>query len=148
MTATQTDDLVLRGKTWTLRKVVPDGYRSIETRKVFTKSLKTDSRKEAEKRKCAVWDEMVAGWDMSGNVSEFTNTCGDGPHRALETSSQYLVVDYDQETCERSVKGGMYTGNVELARPARRVALSDDHWSDSLGFRVVRDLELDLDIAN
>ena len=77
---------------------------------------------------------------MSGNASEFTSTCGEGPHRGLATSSQYLAADADRPDCKRSVKGGMYLGNVELARPARRVAISGDHWSPSLGFRVVRDL--------
>jgi formylglycine-generating enzyme required for sulfatase activity len=78
---------------------------------------------------------------MSGNADEFTSTCGSGPHRALTTSSAYLAADSGRDSCERSVKGGMYNGNVELARPARRVALSQDHWSPSLGFRVVRDLD-------
>lgn len=79
---------------------------------------------------------------MSGNADEFTSTCGFGPHRTLATSSEYLAADAEVGTCRRSVKGGMYLGNVELARPARRVALSEDYWSPSLGFRVVRDLKL------
>ena len=82
---------------------------------------------------------------MSGNASERTSTCGSGPHRALESSSLYLSVDSDRRSCKRSAKGRMYSGNVELARPARRVALSDDHWSPSLGFRVVRDLKPAID---
>ncbi len=77
---------------------------------------------------------------MSGNASEFTSTCGEGPHRALATSSQYLAADTERPDCARSVKGGMYSGNVELARPARRVAISSDHWSPTIGFRVVRDM--------
>ncbi len=77
---------------------------------------------------------------MSGNASEFTSTCGDGPHRGLASSSEYLAADKDRPDCKRSVKGGMYDGNVELARPARRVPISSDHWSPSIGFRVVRDL--------
>ena len=77
---------------------------------------------------------------MSGNASEFTSTCNEGPHRGLTSSSQYLAADADRLTCPRSVKGGMYIGNVELARPARRVPISSDHWSPSIGFRVVRDL--------
>jgi len=85
---------------------------------------------------------------MSGNVSEFTSTCGSGPHRGLGSSSQYLAVDADRLTCRRSLKGGMYYGNVELARPARRVAIDDNHWSPSIGFRIVRDLEPDFDAAN
>lgn len=77
---------------------------------------------------------------MSGNASEFTSTCGEGPHRGLATSGQYLAADRDRPDCKRSVKGGMYNGNVELARPARRVPISSDHWAPSLGFRIVRDL--------
>jgi formylglycine-generating enzyme required for sulfatase activity len=90
-------------------------------------------------------DSLDAGNDwglrhMSGNASEFTTTCGDGPHRGLKSSSEYLAADLDRPDCDRSVKGGMYDGNVELARPARRVSLPVDHWSPSIGFRVVRDL--------
>ena len=77
---------------------------------------------------------------MSGNASEFSSTCGDGPHRGLTSSSEYLAADSDRTDCNRSVKGGMYDGNVELARPARRVPIPSDHWSPSIGFRVVRDL--------
>lgn len=77
---------------------------------------------------------------MSGNASEFTSTCGAGPHRGLATSSLYLAANSDRSDCKRYVKGGMYIGNVELARPARRVAIASKHWSPSLGFRVVRDL--------
>lgn len=85
---------------------------------------------------------------MSGNASEFTSTCGEGPHRGLTSSSEYLAADSDRPDCKRSVKGGMYLGNVELARPARRVPISSDHWSPSIGFRVVRDLTPDFDSTN
>ena len=84
------------------------------------------------------------GWGlrhMSGNASEFTSTCGAGPHRTLSTSSSYLEADRNRPDCRRSIKGGFYLGHVELARPARRVDISSEHWSSWLGFRVVRDLE-------
>lgn len=84
---------------------------------------------------------------MSGNASEVTSTCGEGPHRGLSSSSEYLAAVPIGTTCKRSVKGGMYSGNVELARPARRVALSEEHWSGSIGFRVVRDLAPRVDPA-
>lgn len=76
---------------------------------------------------------------MSGNASELTSSCGAGPHRDLASSSQYLAADAGRH-CDRADKGGMYTGNVELARPARRVAMPETHWSDWVGFRLVRDL--------
>lgn len=85
---------------------------------------------------------------MSGNASEFTSTCGDGPHRGLTSSSAYLAADSDRTDCKRSVKGGSYNGNVELARPARRVPLPSDYWSPSVGFRVVRDLTPVSDTTN
>lgn len=88
--------------------------------------------------------DAANGWGlrhMSGNASEFTSTCGEGPHRGLVTSSQYLAADADRPECKRSVKGGSYFSNVELARPARRAAISSEHWSPFIGFRVVRDLE-------
>ncbi|WP_120635620.1 formylglycine-generating enzyme family protein [Ruegeria sp. EL01] len=80
---------------------------------------------------------------MSGNAGEFSSSCGEGPHRGLKTSSQYLAVDADRPDCKRSVKGGGYAGIAELARPARRVAISSNHWSPWTGFRVVRDLTLE-----
>lgn len=90
-------------------------------------------------------DELDAanGWGlrhMSGNASEFTSTCGEGPHRALASSSAYPAADKDRPDCRRAVKGGMEEGNVELARPARRVDLPVDYWSPSMGFRVLRDM--------
>lgn len=98
-------------------------------------------------------DELTAanGWGlrhMSGNVGEITSTCGDGPHRGFSTSSGYLEADKNTPDCERSVKGGSFAGDVELSRPARRVAISSDHWSDWIGFRIVRDLVPVLDTAD
>lgn len=81
---------------------------------------------------------------MSGNASEFTSTCGEGPHRSLASSSKYLAADADRRNCSRSLKGGMYFTNMELARPARRVPMNGDNWSVHRGFRVVRDLASDL----
>ena len=77
---------------------------------------------------------------MSGNASELTSTCNEGPHRTFPTTRQYLNADADQFECDRSLKGGMYDGTIELARPARRIGMPNKHWSDSIGFRVVRDL--------
>ena len=77
---------------------------------------------------------------MSGNASERTSTCGEGPHRNLATSSEYLDADKGQVDCPQAIKGGMYSGNVELARPARRTSRPGDSWSPEIGFRVVRDL--------
>ncbi|WP_170432898.1 formylglycine-generating enzyme family protein [Ruegeria arenilitoris] len=77
---------------------------------------------------------------MSGNAGEFTSSCGEGPHRGFKSSSQYLAADADRPDCKRSIKGGAYAGHAELARPARRVAISSDFWAPAVGFRVVRDL--------
>nr|WP_272492175.1 formylglycine-generating enzyme family protein [Octadecabacter algicola] len=81
---------------------------------------------------------------MSGNVSEFTSMCAEGLHRSFTSSSEYLHANSSDPSCEHSLKGGMYSGYAELARPARRVGIPSDHWSPSTGFRVVRDLEPDL----
>lgn len=87
--------------------------------------------------------DAANGWGlrhMSGNASEMTSSCGEGPHRGLPTSSQYRAADKDRADCEHALKGGMYDGNVELTRPARRVPMPFGHWSHTIGFRVVRDL--------
>ena len=60
----QESDLVMRGSRWFLRKAVPVRFQTVEKRAEVWKSLRTDSRSEALRRRDAVWDELVAGWEM------------------------------------------------------------------------------------
>jgi len=55
--------LVMRGKTWHLRRRVPARFASVEPRREVWVSLKTDSRQQATKKAAAVWDSLVAGWE-------------------------------------------------------------------------------------
>ena len=55
--------LVMRGKTWHLRRRVPARFASVEPRREVWVSLKTDSRQQATKKAPAVWDSLVAGWE-------------------------------------------------------------------------------------
>jgi len=48
--------LMMRGKTWHLRRRVPARYASVEPRHEVWVSLKTDSRQQATKKAPAVWD--------------------------------------------------------------------------------------------
>ncbi|MCT4685205.1 MAG: integrase, partial [Roseicyclus sp.] len=55
--------LMMRGKTWHLRRRVPARFASVEPRREVWVSLKTDSRQQAAKKAPAVWVSLVAGWE-------------------------------------------------------------------------------------
>ena len=55
--------LMMRGKTWHLRRRVPARFAPVEPRREVWVSLKTDSRQQATKKAPAVWDSLVAGWE-------------------------------------------------------------------------------------
>jgi integrase len=55
--------LMMRGKTWHLRRRVPARFAPVEPRREVWVSLKTDSRQQAAKKAPAVWDSLVAGWE-------------------------------------------------------------------------------------
>jgi len=55
--------LMMRGKTWHLRRRVPARFASVEPRREVWVSLRTDSRQQAAKKAPAVWDSLVAGWE-------------------------------------------------------------------------------------
>lgn len=56
-------NLMMRGKTWHLRRRVPAQYASVEPRSEVWVSLRTDSHQQAVKKAPAVWDSLVAGWE-------------------------------------------------------------------------------------
>jgi formylglycine-generating enzyme required for sulfatase activity len=87
--------------------------------------------------------DAANGWGlrhMAGNVMEVTRSCGVGLHQGYETSSQYLAESYARLTCDRVKKDCFYLLDAELCRPARRVATAQEHWSNWVGFRVVRQM--------
>lgn len=55
--------LMMRGKTWHLRRRVPARFASVEPRREVWVSLKTDSRQQATRKAPAVWDSLVSGWE-------------------------------------------------------------------------------------
>jgi len=77
---------------------------------------------------------------MSGNIGELTRSCRSARHLGFASSAKYLAASYRPLGCERVSKGGSYLADIELARPARRVSVAQDHWSDGIGFRVVREM--------
>ena len=61
--AKQANSILLRSKTYCLKRRVPARFSDIETRKIVWISLGTDSLTEAENKAIDVWKEQVAGWD-------------------------------------------------------------------------------------
>jgi formylglycine-generating enzyme required for sulfatase activity len=78
---------------------------------------------------------------MSGNVVEATLSCTSEKQLGLGSSGAYLADALNLEGCDLVAKGGYYRLDRELIRPARRVQISGELWSDFIGFRVVRELE-------
>jgi hypothetical protein len=54
-----------RGDVWYLRQAVPDKYRSVESKKVIWKSLKTDSKTVAMRKAAGIWHELIEGWEAA-----------------------------------------------------------------------------------
>lgn len=52
-----------RGNQWCLRRRVPARYHQIESRKEIWISLQTDSRRQANEKAPAVWEEQLAAWE-------------------------------------------------------------------------------------
>jgi integrase len=55
--------LMLRGKTWHLRRRVPAQFAGVEPRREVWVSLQTDSRQLAAKKAPGVWESLIAGWE-------------------------------------------------------------------------------------
>ena len=54
--------VIKRGNQWCLRRRVPVEFQSVESRNEIWISLKTDSRRLADEKAPAVWNEQVAAW--------------------------------------------------------------------------------------
>ena len=99
----------------------------------------------SNERKPIAVDQLAAAnaWGlrhMSGNIIEVTRSCWSERHLGFDSSSRYLAATVQPLGCKRVVKGGYYSGNIELARPARRHGTPEANWSPSRGFRVARDM--------
>lgn len=64
--------LILRHKTYHLKRRVPVRFHTVEGRKVIWISLGTDSEKEAEARAISAWREMLEGWEarLAGDTGD------------------------------------------------------------------------------
>ncbi|WP_330696789.1 DUF6538 domain-containing protein [Fontisubflavum oceani] len=65
------DSLIQIGKTWHLRRRVPNRFKPVEPREVIKKSLKTDSRAVAAQKAVAYWNELIENWELllAGDVT-------------------------------------------------------------------------------
>ena len=70
--------LILRGTIWYLKRRVPQRFAPVEPRPSVWISLKTDSRREADRRADAAWSEALAGWEAALVVAT-----GDGESRYI-----------------------------------------------------------------
>ncbi len=57
--------LILRGRTYHLRKRVPRRFRSVEPRPIIGVSLHTDSPGLASRKAAEVWAHLVEGWESA-----------------------------------------------------------------------------------
>ena len=55
--------IVLRNRTYYLRRRVPARFAAVESRKTVWFSLKTDSKTVAEKKASLVWESLIVGWE-------------------------------------------------------------------------------------
>ena len=79
---------------------------------------------------------------MSGNVHEITLSCWNPKHLELRNASDYLSLAQSNVLCARRVsKGGAFNTAMDGLRPARRKRIKETTRSDTLGFRVVRELD-------
>jgi formylglycine-generating enzyme required for sulfatase activity len=96
-------------------------------------------------------DELDAGnpWGlrhMTGNVDEFTLSCynDDRDHRIplpqWDSTSEWLRESY-REKCLRVYRGGSFLGAIDLARISYRRFTEEDTRMDSLGFRVLKEMD-------
>lgn len=56
-------NLILRGRKYSLRRRVPERYRSVDIREEVWVSLHTDSLSEAKEKAQKVWETHIAGWE-------------------------------------------------------------------------------------
>jgi len=78
---------------------------------------------------------------MAGNVMEQTMSCWTKRHLGLSTSSAYLAVALQTDSCPLAVKGGSFRGSHLFARSANRGSGSRNRRSTSVGFRIIKEME-------
>ena len=74
--------IVLRNRTYHLRRRVPARFAAVESRKTVWFSLKTDSKTVAEKKASLVWESLIVGWEaqLAG--------CSDGAVAGFEAARE------------------------------------------------------------
>ncbi len=80
---------------------------------------------------------------MSGNVSEITMSCylADTKHLpAWGTTREWLVQSVD-ESCDRARRGGEFLSGMFRARVAWRMGIAETLRLQSVGFRIVKEIE-------
>lgn len=88
------EHLILRGRKYSLRKRVPECYRSVETRREIWVSLHTDSLTQAKEKAPQVWEEYIAGWEarLSGRSADASKHFGAVSALAKAKGVKYVPV--------------------------------------------------------
>lgn len=86
---------VLRGKTWYLKRRVPNRYASVEPRAVIWDSLKTDSYSVALQKCAGVWLSYIEGWEarLAGRDGDAAEKFRAAQHLAAVRGFQFLSID-------------------------------------------------------
>lgn len=86
------EHLALRGRKYSLRRRVPERYRSVETRDEIWISLHTDSLTQAKEKAPQVWEEYVAGWEarLAGRSTDASKHF-DAVHRLVKAKGVKYV---------------------------------------------------------
>ena len=90
--------IIKRAETYHLRRHVPVRYHGIESRRVVSISLKTDSLSEARKRADSVWDDQLTRWET-----------------ALQTGNPVPRVSYRATVASATKLGIVYLPTVKVA---------------------------------
>ena len=86
---------VLRGKTWYLKRRVPNRYASVESRDVIWDSLKTDSYSVAMQKSAGVWLSYIEGWEarLAGRDGDAAEKFRAAQQLAEIRGFQFLSID-------------------------------------------------------
>lgn len=87
--------LVQRGQVWQMRRAVPVEFAHVESRREVTKTMRTDSRSEAERKAQDYWAALEAGWraKLAGDDPAATDRFDTAQKIAAGRGHPYVVME-------------------------------------------------------